>query len=204
MTQRKYDLATLKKAVDQAGASVRLIASYLGCQRSTVYRYLRKIPEFKAYYELRKGQAVEDRSKFNQEAFKAAIELSHGVKAGVAAALGCSRQTVDNYFDKWPHLVELFEAQRSTLVSKAVGALATDVDDRTSGGHQRAYMFVLKTLAKDDGFTERSEITGADGEALIPDDIRDMALALGLDVQNVMRHFGAMLKARLDQQQLIE
>jgi len=62
----------------------------------------------------------------------------------------------------------------------------------------RAYMFVLKTLGKDEGFVERSEVTGRDGKGLmeLPEDVAKMVDELGLNVAEVLRQFGEMVRER--------
>jgi AcrR family transcriptional regulator len=200
-TQRKYEMADFREAIDQAGAEVRLIASYLGCTRSTVYRYL-KDAGLRAYYEMRQGAAIQERAQYTREMLIEAIRESRGVKATVAARLGCSRQTVNNKLDEWPELAEMLDAERSWLIDKAVSALVTDVETAKNEGHQRAYMFVLRTLAKDEGFSERTELTGADGQDLIPDEMVKLAGELGLDLKEVMRHMANMMRAQAAQRGL--
>jgi len=198
---RKYDIQAVRNAIQAVGASPAAIAEYLGCARSTVYAYLRKYPALQDEFESRRGLEVGERPQFPREKFAAAILGSHGVKAAVAAAVGCSRQTVDNALQRWPELAEMLDAERSTLVTMAVSALATDVRNPESDGHQRAYMFVLRTLGKDEGFSERQEITGADGEALLelPADVVAAMRAMGLDMQAVSRHLAQMVRSQASQ-----
>jgi AcrR family transcriptional regulator len=205
MTQRKYEIADFRQAIQAAGASPALIAARLGCSRGTVYAYLRKYPKLKAAFEAQKGAPVEERTQFPKEVFEQAISESHGVKASVAAAVQCSRQTVDNALERWPDLREKFDAARSELVSQAVSALVTDVTTAASDGHQRAYMFVLRTLGKDEGFTERSEVTGADGAGLLDVSPETMKLidAMGMDPREIARHLDAMVKAAAAQKGLV-
>lgn len=193
--QRKFDIGSVRRAIEAVGASPSAIAEYLGCSRSTVYGYLRRHPELKTAFEETRGSEVDERVQYTREAFERAIAQSYGVKASVAAAVGCSRQTVDNAFQRWPDLLEMFDAQRSLLVSKSVSSLVHDIDNRESDGHVRAYMFVLKTLGKEEGFVERSEVTGADGEALISPDIARLIAQMGLDSSEVVRQFETMVRA---------
>jgi len=72
-----------------------------------------------------------------------------------------------------------------------------DIETPASEGHQRAYMFVLRTLGKDEGFTERTEVTGADGAGLLdlsPETVK-LIESMGLDMSEVARQFEAMVKA---------
>lgn len=190
---KKYSVADIRLAIEAAGASPKAIADELGCSRSAVYGYL-KIPEIKVIYEKLKGGQIEDKPLYSKEAFEKAIKLSFGVKASVAAAVGCSRQTVDNALERWPDLREKFDAARSSLVSLATGALVKEIKNKKSEGHTRAYMFVLKTFGKDEGFVERSEVTGADGAALlgIPEDLAKQLIASGYNVAEILRNLAAM------------
>ncbi len=196
-----FDLRHFREVIEQVGASPAAIAEAIGCSRGTVYAYLRKYPELKAAFEQKRGAAVADQVQFPKESFEKAIKESRGVKAAVAAALTCSRQTVDNALERWPELREQLDAARSGLVAKAASALAKDVEDRNSDGHQRAYMFVLKTLGREEGFAERQEITGADGAALfdLSPEVVKAVEEMGLDVKEVKRQFESMVLAAAQQ-----
>jgi hypothetical protein len=188
--QQKYSIADMRLAIERAGASPAAIARELNCVTGTVYSYLKRYPELKAAFEAAKGATVEDKPQFPKELFEKAIKESHGVKALVATNAKCSRQTVDNAFKRWPELVDQFEAAKAELVGKATSALVNDIEDPKSDGHQRAYMFVLKTIGKDEGFVERSEVTGADGAGLldVSPEIAEQVKALGLNLNEVLKH----------------
>lgn len=191
---RRYSVADVRIAIEKAGASPKAIGDVLGCSRGTVYSYL-KIPELKAAFEKAKGATVEDKPLYPKELFEKAIQSSHGVKALVAMNAKCSRQTVDNAFKRWPELVDQFDAAKSELVGKATSALVDDIENKASDGHQRAYMFVLKTFGKDEGFVERSEVTGADGAGLldVSPDVLEQIKAAGLNVAEVIKNLAAMV-----------
>lgn len=191
-----FDLRHFREVIEQVGASPAAIAKAIGCSRGTVYSYLRKYPELKAAFVAVRGAGIADQTQFKKETFEKAIRDSFGVKMAVAAAMGCSRQTVDNALERWPELREQLDAARSGLVAQATSALAADVTNKESDGHQRAYMFVLKTLGKDEGFTERQEVTGADGGALfdLSPEVVKLAQEMGLDVSEVAREFENMVR----------
>lgn len=198
MEKRKFDVTSVRLAIEKVGSSPTAIAHYLHCSTSTVRRYLKRFPELKAAYEKQGGSELGSRPRYTKEQFLSAIMESHGVKAAVAAAVGCSRQTVDNALAEWPELQEALDAARSSLIGKATSALVNDINNAGSDGHVRAYMFVLKTLGKDEGFVERNEVTGKDGRALmeLPDDVAKMVDELGLNVAEVLRQFGEMVRER--------
>lgn len=189
--KRNYSIADVRLAIEKAGASPAAIARELDCTRGTVYSYLKRFPELKAAYEAVKGGEVEEKPLYPKEAFEKAIKLSFGVKSAVAYMVGCSRQTVDNAFERWPDLVGEFDKASASLVGMATAALVDDIQDRASPGHQRAYMYTLKTKGGDEGFRERTEITGADGAALldISPDIAEQVKALGLNLNEVLKTF---------------
>lgn len=192
----KYAVSDVKAAIESEGAAPARIAKKLGCSRTTVYGYLRKYPELKRVYESLKGQPISDQAQYGYEAFRAAIEGSYGVISSVAAAVGCSRGTVENALERWPDLREKLAAEKGRLVGMATSALVADIQNAESPGHQRAYMFALKTQGKDDGFTDRREITGADGAGLLEmsPEVISTIREMGLDVAEVMRQFEDMVK----------
>lgn len=195
---QKYDITDFRRAIadPEIGADPTKISERIGCSRGTVYTYLRKYPELKTAFEARKGEGIKEQAQFSKEAFEAAIKKAHGVKAAVAGAVGCSRQTVENALERWPDLQERLDVARSGLIGDAVSALKKDIDTPLNDGHQRAYMFVLKTLAKEE-FTERQEVTGADGAGLLdlpPETVR-LVEAMGLDIGEIKKQFVGMVKA---------
>jgi len=194
---RKYSVRDFRVAIETVGASPAAIAHELGCTRGTVYAYIKRFPELKAAYETVKGGQVEAKPLYPKERFENAIKLSFGVKSAVAALVGCSKQTVDNALERWPELHEQLDTAKAVLVGMATGALVDDIVDRTSPGHQRAYMYTLKTQAKDEGFVERSEVTGADGAALLPPDLMKELESTGLNVVEVLRNLVAMKQAEV-------
>lgn len=196
----KIDKVSVRLAIEQVGSSPTKLAEYLNVNRSTINRYLRKFPDLKQAAEAAPAQD-DDRTKHSKEAVQTAIEASHGVKAAVAGALGCNRRTVDNYLERWPDMAELFESQRHKLIGDAASQLVDDIKDKESKGHQAAYMFVLKTVGKEDGFVERQELTGANGSSLIgfSPDMLNLMGALHLDPLEALKHFEGMLRARAAQ-----
>lgn len=194
MGKTKFTVSDIKAAIARVGTSPNALADELGCSRNTVQKYLREWPHLVA------GADEEPQTRYTREAFVAAIAQSHGVKSSVAALVGCSRQTVDNALRRWPELREMLDAERSRLIGSSVNALYTDVVTPASEGHQRAYMFVLRTLGKDEGFAERQEITGANGEALFAPDVLELLQRMGKEPSEVVRQFETMIRTLAAQQ----
>jgi hypothetical protein len=80
-------------------------------------------------------------------------------KQATAQLLGCTRQTMLNYCHRWKSVADAFEQERRELVDLAQNGLRFAIIDRQPW----ALAFTLKTLGKDEGFTERTEIVGPDG-----------------------------------------
>lgn len=91
-----------------------------------------------------------------------AIKDSMGLVSVVARRLGISRTQVYRLRDKWPEMVDWISDEREALKDLAESKLAANVKD----GKEASIFFLLKTLGKDRGFIERSEITGKDGEPI--------------------------------------
>lgn len=192
--KRKFSILEIKEAIQESGGNITLIAERLGVSRKTVYRYL-DIPEIQQVLKAKQETSpVEKRPQFSHGAFTRAIKGSRGIKATVMARMGCSRTTVDTYLRQYPDLNDLLEAERGRLVRKATSALAADVGDPKSKGHQNAYMFVLKTLGKDEGFVERQEVTGKDGQVLFDDKMLALLRELRRDPDEVVREFMRVLE----------
>ena len=82
-----------------------------------------------------------------------AIQRARGIKAVTAKILGCSRQTVDNYIERYATVRSAYEEQRETLIDVAEGKLIKKLDE----DEWAAIKFVLMTLGKGRGYTQRIE-----------------------------------------------
>lgn len=76
-----------------------------------------------------------------------------------AKRLGVSHQTVSNMMKRHPSVAAAAVQQRGEFVDEAEGMLWKAVRN----GESWAISFTLKCLGKVRGYTERTEITGADG-----------------------------------------
>ena len=76
-----------------------------------------------------------------------------------------------------------------------IDAEACDIDCQHDVG-RTVLALVLKTLGKDEGFVERSEVTGADGKSVLElsPDVVEQAEALGLSLQDVLREFEKLVR----------
>jgi hypothetical protein len=100
-----------------------------------------------------------------------ALEKGEGYVSKTASLLGCSPRTVYNYRDRFPTVAEAWAGireRRHDFVENKLHMLIKD-------GNVAATIFYLKTQAKDRGYVERQELTGAEGRAISVswDDVRD-------------------------------
>ena len=101
-----------------------------------------------------------NKDRYTQQRVIDAIQAARGIKAAAARALGCSRQTVTNYIDRYPAVKEAYQEARDTLLDDAESALVALVEKQ----EWPAVRFLLVTLGKDRGFVERSEIQQLGGD----------------------------------------
>ena len=92
-----------------------------------------------------------------------ALEKHQGLAALAAQTLGVSLQTVYNYRDRYPTIAAKMREMRERRTDRVELALY----DKINAGEIAAIIFYLKTQAKDRGYVERQEVTGADGGAVI-------------------------------------
>jgi predicted transcriptional regulator len=83
-------------------------------------------------------------------------------RTGTAKVLGCTPETVYNYAKRWKTVNDALHSKRRELVDLAEMGLRGAVLAREPW----AVTFTLRTLGKDEGYTERHEVTGKDGEPI--------------------------------------
>ena len=106
---------------------------------------------------------------FTTEQVIAAIQKGY-TPTGAASLLGCHPQTIRRYAKRHPTVKEALLAERRCIVDYAEQGLRAAV----IRGDAWAVALALKTLGKNRGYVERQELTGRDGEALVPP--RDMVV----------------------------
>jgi hypothetical protein len=97
--------------------------------------------------------------KFTDEQVETALRASAGIISAAAVKLGCTSRTVRNYLDRSEQLREVEAEILDQNLDLAETKLLTAIRD----GNLTAVIFYLKTKGKARGYTERAEITGADG-----------------------------------------
>ena len=91
-----------------------------------------------------------------------ALQDAAGYVSKAASILGCSSQTVYNYKNKFVTVADAWDAIREARHDFVENKL----HEQISKGNVTAIIFYLKTQAKQRGYVERQEVTGAKGQAL--------------------------------------
>lgn len=104
-----------------------------------------------------------DGYKITVKAAREALLKCHGNISRAAAALKVDRKTLYSFIERNPELEDVRSEAKESMLDLA--------EDRLFGlintGDIRAITLYLKTQGKDRGYTERQEITGRDGGALV-------------------------------------
>jgi hypothetical protein len=96
------------------------------------------------------------------EVVRDALRDARGNLTKAAERIRCTRQTIYNYIKDHPELEDVRNEARQTALDRVEDRLWDAAED----GESWAVTFALKTQAKDRGYSERHEVTGADGGAL--------------------------------------
>jgi hypothetical protein len=86
--------------------------------------------------------------KFTVEQVQHALEISRGIKTLVARSLGCSRNTVQSYINRYPELQVSFRETIDENLDMAESQLITAL----SSGQPWAIKFYLSTQGRDRGY----------------------------------------------------
>jgi hypothetical protein len=96
---------------------------------------------------------------FTKEQVETAIRKACGILSGAGEILGMPRRSVSRYLERYPELREVQDEVRQQMVDKAEQVLYQHLAE----GNDKVAIFIAKTLGKDRGWSERSEVTGANG-----------------------------------------
>lgn len=99
---------------------------------------------------------------FTEQEMAEALEAANGLTATAAEFLGCSQSTVHAAMKRHPSLMELHQIKRDIVIDRAEDKLFEAIQE----GEAWAVKYALSTIGKRRGFTERTELTGADGGAI--------------------------------------
>src|SRR3712207_6478409 len=101
--------------------------------------------------------------KYSVEQIIAALGESHGMIAPAARSLGCSRDTIRRYLAENAEIAQAIADEREATTDLAENKLR----DAIVRGEAWAICFYLKCMAKDRGYVEKAEVTGAGGPVKI-------------------------------------
>jgi len=93
-----------------------------------------------------------------------AIKETNGLLTMAASKSGIGYRTVCRYVAEFPSVKEAAHDAKETMLDFAEGKLYSKIKE----GDNTAIIFYLKTQGKARGYIERNEITGSEGERLIP------------------------------------
>ena len=89
-----------------------------------------------------------------------AIRGTGGIVSQIAKRLSVDWSTARKYINAWDETKKAFEDERETILDMAESTIFKSVKE----GNSQDAKWVLSTLGKNRGFSERQEITGANGE----------------------------------------
>lgn len=96
---------------------------------------------------------------FTPEEVIEALQVGRGLKTMAARHLRCDWRTIQKMCADFPEVEAECEAQRQAFLDTAHLQLVAAVNR----GEWKAIEFTLRTLGRDRGFSERTEVTGKDG-----------------------------------------
>lgn len=113
-----------------------------------------------------------DETKRTLDDVLAAIKNSGGIKTAIAQRLGVSRQTVDNYLNRWKTAQAAYEEEleinldvAESVIMGNIRAAAKVAQAGQIADSGDAWRY-LKMKGKHRGYVERQEVTGGDGGPL--------------------------------------
>ena len=92
-----------------------------------------------------------------------ALTVTKGMIYMAARHLGCSPDTIQNYCNRYPSVQAAKDSLRGEMVDLAELKLYQSIQNGEAWG----IALCLKTIGKDRGYVERSEVTGKDGAGLV-------------------------------------
>jgi hypothetical protein len=93
-------------------------------------------------------------TSYTAEAVIKAIQGTAGVKSKIAERLDVSRQTVDNYLDRWTTVKEAYETEKAHVDDAALSVVIRDIID--NGDVSTAKWWLSKKLPE---FNDKVDIT---------------------------------------------
>jgi len=96
---------------------------------------------------------------YTQKQILKAVKDSGGIISTIADRLKCDWHTAEKYVNKFDSTRQAYADENEVFLDSAVSVLKTKIEEQDL----QAAKWLLATKGKHRGFTERQEITGADG-----------------------------------------
>jgi hypothetical protein len=101
--------------------------------------------------------------RYTAQQVAAALTAAKGFVSVAAKNLQCSDETVRNYIKRYSACKQAVTDAREAMIDYAEGKLYQNIQNNDTV----SILFFLKTQAKQRGYVERHEVTGADGRAIV-------------------------------------
>jgi hypothetical protein len=113
----------------------------------------------------KKGHNMLYRSELNEKTIGDTLVKHRGVVAHVIRELKISRETFNRRTKEFPNLITIMNHERDNILD----CVEEKLFDEALNGNVAAQTFILRTQGKFRGWSERVEITGANGGAIALD-----------------------------------
>ena len=100
---------------------------------------------------------------YTKERVEKAIKSSVGIMSTIARKLGCEWHTAQVYVNRWACTRAAYANEQESILDVAESKAYTLINEGDAG----MIKWFLSRKGKGRGYTERTEITGADGGAII-------------------------------------
>lgn len=101
-------------------------------------------------------------NQYRAQQFIDAIPGSGGIISVIAKRVGCAWHTASKYIEDYPTIQAAYDDETESLIDLAESTVLKAIQ----GGDVGAAKWYLQTKGKSRGYTERHEVTGAEGGPL--------------------------------------
>lgn len=101
--------------------------------------------------------------KITKAQLRAAVTGSQGNRTVIAKELQISLRSLGRYLERFPDIQEAYREEREYLKEELQDTARIKLREAIEKGEGWAIKFVLSTLGKEEGFSERHEISGPEG-----------------------------------------
>lgn len=104
-----------------------------------------------------------NKRKITPEAVLKVLPGTFGNKSAIARRLGVSRKSIDRMIEENTEIAEAFEQERETAIDFAESRLMQGINS----GDPESIRFFLRTIGRRRGYSERMEVSGENGGAIV-------------------------------------